>query len=726
MSGLGDARSIDPIQVALDDDVATDPTKDALRIELPDGSITINLGPVRRASENGGGFSANLAEDMPDDDLATVADELIQGIEEDERSRSDWLEERADGIKLLALKVEKPDASEEGAGRSKSRDTLLLEAVLRFQANASGELMPVDGPVKIRDDNQAGSGTDRSALADDLETDLNHYLTSIATEYYPDTDRMLFWTGFGGSGFKKVYRCPVRCRPVSEAVDAADIIVSNAATDLANADRVTHVVKMPKATMKRMQILKAYRDVGLLGSSGGDLPNAVDRAKENLSGVKPSQRPQDEPFTLYECYCQIDLPGYEHEEDGEPTGLPLPYKVVIEKTSREVLEIRRNWLEDDDMRMPRKRFVKFPFVPGLGFYDIGLLHIAGNPTVTATALLRIMVDAGIFGNFPGFLHAKSAGRTQTNVINVMPGTSVPVDTNGLDDIRKSILPLPYKTPDSATLELANAIRENGAKVAGTAELQVGEGRQDTPVGTMIAIIEQATKVLDAVHKRLHRAQGEEFALLRDLFKETPEDFWRLNKSPSRAWDEQTFLDALEDCDFVPVADPNTSSHVQRIMKAQAVYQMAQQDPVSFDKPSVYKLIGDTIRVSNFESLLAKGPPPAPSAPPPTVADLAKMKSADADMIEAQTKASASKSQDAIDAADAQNRAADRQSKEKIASLDLAKEQLAVEGKLKAQAFQAGHDQQHEAMRQQADHAHDVRMAGLGAALKPQTPPAGNA
>ena len=709
----------DPIDIALDDDVATDPSKDAVTIELPDGSIKINLGPVRRASQGGGDFDRNLAEDMPAADLASIADELIQGIEEDDRSRAEWLDERADGIKLLALKIEKPGSNEAGAGRSVVRDTMLLEAVLRFQANASGELMPVDGPVKIRDDAQTGGSTVRSDLAEDLETDMNHFVTAIATEYYPDTDRMLFWTGFGGTGFKKVYRCPIRRRPVSESVDAADLIVSNATTDLANANRITHVVKMQRSTMKRMQILKAYRDVSLIDPVAEN-DNAVNKAKAGLSGVKTSQRPQDEPFTLYECYCQIDMPGYEHEDRGEFTGLPLPWKVVIDKNSREVLEVRRNWAEDDDMQLPRRRFVKFSFVPGLGFYDIGLLQIAGNPSTAATALLRIMVDAGMFGNFPGFIHAKQAGRQQTEILNIAPGTSVPMETGGAD-IRTAVMPLPYKTPDGATLSLLNAIEEKGQRVAGTAELQVGEGRQDAPVGTTIAMIEQATKVLDAVHKRLHRAQAEEITLLRDLFRETPEDFWRLNKSPSRQWDEQTFLAALDDVDFVPASDPNTSSHVQRIMKAQAVYQMAQADPAAFDIPAVYKFIGQTIRVSDFASLLAKGPPPAPQAPPPTLKDQAAMESARAQTLEAQTKAKQAGAQSQIDAADVQNRAADRQSDEKIAALGFAKEQQAVQGKLQAEAFAQGHDAEVDRQGQARDHAHDIRKMGLGAALQP--PPA---
>ena len=725
-------------------DLTRDPSKDVVHIDTADGGVIVNLGPAIRDHKDVK-FHDNLAESLMDTEMSDIAEDLIQGIEDDDKSRTDWLNERAEGIKHLALKIEKPDDSADGGSqRSMSRDTLLLEATLRFQANAGGELLPADGPVKVRDDAQAGPTTARSQLADDLETDINHYLTTIATEYYPDTDRMLFQVGFGGTGFKKVYRCPIRRRPVSESVEAPDLIVSSQATDLNNAERITHVVRMSRATMKRMQILGAYRDCDLGEPAYGALDrNAVDEAKENSSGLKRGQRLKDEPYILYECYCLIDVPGFEHEEKGKLTGLPLPYKVVIEKTSRQILEIRRNWEQDDEMQMAKVRFVKFPFVPGpFGFYDVGLLNIVGNPTATNTALLRILVDAGIFGNFPGFLYAKGAGRQNRLQFNIEPGQGVEIDTAGLA-LSAAVMALPYKGPDPSVLSLMEQITESAQRVAGTAELQVAEGRADAPVGTTLAMIEQATKMLNAVHRRLHQSQAREFGLLVELFRENPQDFWRFNKSASRDWDEQSFIQALDDCDLVPAADPNTSSHLQRIARAQAVYQIAKDMPQKFDIDKVLDICGKALREPDFMDAVLKGSPPPPQPDPKA---LAAQKSADADMIEAQAKAKQVEQQGQDQGGQTALKQAELQSKEKIAGLGFAKEQVAVQGKLQNTHLQAtadtlqdrdrqtadlhhqvnaqAADQLHEHLSRKADQVHDVRMAGLGALLQPKSESSG--
>ena len=318
------------------------PGKPNVVVDLPDGSVSIHLGagaqnnqPLKDAK-----FDANLALHLSESYLGTLADELLRGIEEDERSRSEWLEERAEGIKLLALKIEKPSTAQQGASAgvdntSRSRNTMLLEACLRFQATASSELLPTGGPVKV-EDKLSQDTMEGDELAQLLEDDFNYYLTQTAREYVPDTERMLLWTAAGGSGFKKVYRCPIRRRPVSESVDAANLCVSNAATDLANADRVTFTSTMRQSVMKRMKHLKVYRDVDLSLPSVEPL-NAVDEQKQEITGVTISNRPEDIPYTILECYCQIDLEGDENKEkNGEPTGLPRPYKVAIEKSSRQI------------------------------------------------------------------------------------------------------------------------------------------------------------------------------------------------------------------------------------------------------------------------------------------------------------------------------------------------------------------------------------------------------
>jgi hypothetical protein len=391
-----------------------------------------------------------------------------------------------------------------------------------------------------------GMNQSNEELAEALEKDMNHYLTSCAPEYYPDTDRMLFWTGAGGQGIKKVFNCPLRRRPVSESVDAEDLIVSNATTTLENCGRITHRIRMRPSVLKRMQIIGAYRDVEISKSNIQQTQNAVDKAKAEVQGIRTPnyQRPEDADEEIYESYCELNIPGFEHKnKNGKVTGLQVPYKVVVHVQSRQVLEIRRNWEEGDDLCMPRQYFVDFPFVRALGFYAIGLIHIVGNTTTALTASWREMLDAGMFSNFPGFLYAKQVGRQLTNQFRVPPGGGVALDV-GAGKIADYVMPLPYREPGAAFMGFIDKIQELGARVAGSAEIPVGEGTQDVPVGTTMALIEQATKVLDAVHKRLHTAQAQEFKLLKDRFKEDPEAFWRHNKKPTIPWRKEQFLKAL--------------------------------------------------------------------------------------------------------------------------------------------------------------------------------------
>jgi hypothetical protein len=677
-----------------------------------DGGAIIDLNPHQPKPKSlaDAKFYDNLAEAMGETALGTLADELLRGIEDDEESRKDWLEDRAEGIKLLALKIEKPSGNQGGASAvvdntSRTRHTLLLEAALRFQANARSELLPTDGPVKV--ENADGADTlEGDDLAQALEDDFNYYMTVTASEYYPDTDRMLLWTGVGGSGFKKIYRCPIRRRPVSESVDAADLCVSNAATDLLNADRVTFTTRMRQSVMKRMQHLKVYRQVDL-GQPSQPTQSAVDEEKQEVTGVRVSMRPEDAPYTIHECYCMIDVPGDEHREKGEPTGLPRPYKVTIDQSSRQILEIRRNWREDDEMEQRRETFVKFPFVPGFGFYDLGLIHIAGNPTVAATALLRIMIDNGIFSNFPGFLVAKSLLKQNTTDISVPPGGGAPIDTSMIEggDIRKAVMPLPYQATNQATMALFQNIVETGSKVAGSPDIAVGEGKQDAPVGTTIAMIEQATKVVDAVHKRLHQAQGKEFELITDLFRENPEDFWRFNvrKNKGSTWDAAKLQKALNDYNLVPRADPNTSSNIQRIMRAQALYMMAKANPELFQISVVLDYVLRTLGIRNPDSLTQpqqnQAPPPSPEAQAKMIQAQADSKNADAKMLDAQVRAKNVNVDNA-------NKDADRNADLKIAAVKLKTEQTIHGQDLQADAASQASEQQHDLQK----HA-----MGLGAA-----------
>ena len=625
-----------------------------LKIEHGDGSITVSLDgkPIEEAEgkEDGGWFD-NLVDEIDDSELGRISSDLLRGIEDDISSRKDWIEDRATGVKLLGLKIEVPGlmGASDGApveGMSRVRHPLLLEAVLRFQANARSELLPTDGPVKIRnDDNNADLEEDQTA--DARERDLNHYLTTVATEYYPDTDRMLLMLGFGGTAFKKVYYCPLRNRPVSETVDADDLIVNNAATDLANARRITHRVFMRPSTVKRLQILGVYRDIVLSQPLAPKL-DSLQREEKAQQGLSPeSSNPDDRDREIYECYCELDIVGFEHKWKGKVTGLEIPYRVTVDLSSRQILSIVRNYNEDD-LKLPtaRQNFVKYTFVPGMGFYDIGLLHILGNTTNAITAAWRELLDAGMYSNFPGFLMADTGARQNTNIFRVPPGGGALVKTGGLP-ITQAIMPLPYQPPSQALMQLVGDMAMTGMRIGGTSEQQVGEGKADAPVGTTLAMIEQATKVMNAVHKRIHASQATEFQLLVERFKEHPESFWQRKGKMAAQWDEAKFLQAINDYDLVPQADPNTSSHGQRMMKIMAIKQLQAANPSMYDPVAVDTAALQAIGWSNPQQFLA--PAEAQAKPPPELQQImaeiavkqeeadARMKVADAKVAETQAK-----------------------------------------------------------------------------------------
>jgi hypothetical protein len=699
----------DTVVVMDADDDADQPELDAtgnvLRIDHGDGSISVSLDgkPIQSARKRDQDeWFANLAEDIDENELSRIAELLIKGIEEDIDSRKEWIEDRAQGLRLLGLKIEIPgqQGTADGApveGMSRIRHPLLLESVLRFQANARAELLPTDGPVKVRvDSNQDSPEVDQQA--DYLERDFNHYLTVTAKEYYPDTDKMLFMLGFGGSSFKKVYFCPLRNRPVSETVDADDLIVNNEATDISNARRVTHRISMRPSVVKRMQIIGAYRDIELGEPKQKEL-DAVQLEKAAIQGTQSDVMvAEDRDREIYECYCELDISGYEHKLDGEITGLEVPYRVTIDVSSKKVLNIVRNYLEDDqDLPEATSHFVKYDFIPGLKFYGMGLLHILGNTTNALTAVWRELLDAGMYANFPGFLYAKTSGRQNSNIFRVPPGGGAQIDTAGMS-IQQSVMPLPYKEPSGALAAFAEQISQYGQRVGGTAEMQVGEGKQDAPVGTTLAIIEQAQKVLNSVHKRLHAAQADEFQLIAQCFREHPGSFWQRNKRPAGKWDEQTFLAALDNYELVPQADPNTASHIQRVMKVTALIQLAQQAPDLYNLDAVNREALLTLGWGNPTALLRdtvnQPPAPDPQGQAAAMAGQAAMITAQSKMMEAQVKVQDMQSksggqqgmspqdqvkmaeikQKNIDAQlDATNRKRDRESRERLAAVKLAEE-----------------------------------------------------
>lgn len=573
------------VVVELETDVADAVTvKDgAVEIEQPDGSVVIDFAPKPKAAPDDGKWFTNLATKVDAGKLGMIAEEMLTAIDADEQTRSDWVSQRTRTLELLGLKLEPPrnDVSQSSApleGMSSVRHPVLLEAVLRFQANARGELLPASGPAKI--DNQGRDSTERDELAEDLEKEFNNYLTTTASEYYPDTDAMLFSVGAGGAEFKKVYHCPLRDRPVSEWVNASDIIVNNTATDLRNAERITHRTMIAPSTMARMQKAGQYRDIAL--SQPNEQPDQITEKKAAISGVAAlPTRPEDQRHTVYEIYTRLDLTEY------APRGFKgqmLPFKISIDRDSRQVLELRRNWDKDDDLALARTWFVKFPYVRAFGFYDIGLGNILGNSAAALTAGWRIGLDNGMFSNFPGFLYNESAGRQLTNQIRVPPGGGMRIQT-GQQKIGDAVMALPYKAMDPSFVAFLQWMESDSQRVGGTAEVGVGEGKQNAPVGTTLALIEQATMVLSAVQKRLHQAQSEELQLLQGLFRDDPEAMWRSTPQRKRArpWDAAIMLKALGDYDFIAASDPNAASHMVRMMRGNALMQIAKDDPVNVNQ-----------------------------------------------------------------------------------------------------------------------------------------------
>lgn len=699
------------------------------RVLLPNGDMISRpygspVEPVELGEDEESDHNENLAEHLDDNVLNAIASELLQAIATDWQSSQGRRQDLTKALALLAIRVEEKTSTAVD-GQSVIRSPLLLEAVLGFQANAVAELLPASGPVKMRYDGDLGEDDESMQLTEDLERDFNHYLTTVASEYYPDTTRMLFDdVDLAGSGFKKVFRCPLRRRPVSESVSSADLIVNAGTTDLGNAQRITQRLQMAQSVVKRLQLSGHYLNVNLVTPT--EMPTALDEAKAKTQGLGAApQIPNTHRFTLYECYCEYDVPGYQHKKDGKVTGLPLPYRVTIETLSQKVLEVRRDWKEDDEHQMRRKTFVKYPFVEALGFYGIGLMHILGNTTEAMTAAWRILLDAGMFSNFPGFLYAKDASKSQeTNVLRVAPGTGKGIQTGGRP-IDQVVMPLPYKAPDQSFIALSKLITEAAQRCGGTPQLPIGEGKQEAPVGTTIALLEQATKMMSAVHKGLHAAQAEEFQMLKELFREDPESFWIHSKKRARKWDSESFLRALEDNDIVPSADPNTPSHMHRIMRAVGLVQLATSFPELANLREVLRI---AVEVLGWDPDVVLAPPPeeqAPQPPPELPIDRVGMAAVEAkkagDQLSAQVKLKDIQSREAIEAAklrqksqsDAQKLIAERQKLQ----LETQREHVKLQGEQQKMQMQhqvntAKHAQEREKLAQQARMG-AMKQMGLG-------------
>jgi hypothetical protein len=684
----------------------------ATKIETEDGGVIVYVGPRRIAKEDTE-FGDNLAESLPETQLNSIADELIRLIDQDNESRREWLDTRARGMELMGLRIEAmrsngSDGSAPLEGQSQIRATLLAEAVIRFGANAFAELCPSDGPAKVSEDT-SGSTEDLDVLSSALEHDLNHYLTTTDKVWVPDTDQMLLRVGLDGCVFKKIYHDPILRRPVSRAVFGDDLIVNNSSTSIYDAGRITHRVFMRPSMIRRMQLCGAYRDCDL-SEPGYIEKTPTEMQSEQISGIRKfdSWEQDDRDHEILETYCELDLEGFEHETDGSPDGLAVPYKVAIHRETRTVLDLRRNWDEDDEMCLPKTYFVQFPFIRGFGFYAIGLSHLLGNITNGITAAWREIVDAGMFANFPGLLVAKGAARQNNNIFRIPPGGSAEVETGGLP-IQQVAMGMPYKSPDAVWTSFVQQLNQEGKSLGGTAEIMVGEGRQDAPVGTTLALIEQAIKPLMATHKRLCAAQSDELQLLCERFKEDPEAFWRANKRMAWDWDAQVFLLALERSEIVTRADPNTASHLQRMLRNAALYNMAKDDPSAFQVTTIRRMCIRGIGFSNPDQFIN----PMPQGPPPDPKAQAAMLTGQAAMLDANTRAGQLQFDKQNAPLEAQRQQVESQTKIETSKMALQKQQLAT----KTAGFQAQNEarkpqmeqakQQHESQEAQFDRAHDT-------------------
>jgi hypothetical protein len=475
-----------------------------------------------------------------------------------------------------------------------------LGMVPTHNSGAMAEMLPAAGPVKCATIGNVTS--EEEQLAADFEADFNYFLTDIAKEFYPDTSRGLMHQGYAGQMYKKIYRDAMRQRPVSESVSMIDLIVSEEANDLDTAQRVTHQFFPSRSQVRRMQIVGRYADVNL-GQPTSQLPAANRQIKQSEGLTPMGLRPQDLPYNFYECDSDIDVGFYDINlmfERKAPEGLPLPYKVTLDKDSRQVLGVWRNWKQDDELYRKRNMYVKYGFVPGLGYHDWGFLQILGNQTRALRAIWRLLIDAGMFSNFPGGVKSKMA-RMSTNEIRPGPGEFQDIELPaGVNDIHQVLMAFPYQKIDAMFIQFAEMVEQGAMRLGGTVNLEVGEGRTNVPVGTIMSMIEQQTQIMSAVHKGNHASQKDEFIKLRELFAENPEDLWRLARDPKRRWETAS---EFMDINLTPASDPNTPSQIHRIMKATALMQIVQANPQMYDLRAVNSRILATINEPSPEELL---------------------------------------------------------------------------------------------------------------------------
>jgi hypothetical protein len=571
------AEQEEPIEIEIIDPEA---------VNIRAGDLDISITPEKDTSK----FHANLADDIDAEDLDMMAGELTEAVENDRNSRKDWEKSYKEGLKLLGLQYE--ERTEPWNGACGVFHPMITEAVVRFQSEAITESFPAQGPVRTK---ILGKETpEKKDAARRVEDDMNYELTEVMREFRPEHERMLWSLPATGSAFKKVYFDPSLDRQVSMFVPAEDIILPYGATDMDTCYRVTHVMRKTEQEIVRLQQAGFYRDITLPDPSREQTD--IQKAKDKETGFSDLN---DERYIIYEVHADLDIAGFEDtDDDGEETGIARPYVITIVKGTNDVLAVRRNWKEDDELCRKRQHFVKYDYIPGFGAYGFGLFHLIGGFAKSATSIMRQLVDAGTLSNLPGGLKSRGL-RIKGDDTPIAPGEWRDVDI-GSGALRDNILPLPYKDPSSVLYQLLSTIVEEGRRFAATADMQISDMSAQAPVGTTLALLERQLKVMTAVQARLHYSFKQELRLLADIIRDETEPQYDYDPEEGPRKAKKADYNHVE---IIPVSDPNAATMSQRVVQYQAVMQMAQMAPDIYDMPQLHRRMLEVLGIKHADKLV---------------------------------------------------------------------------------------------------------------------------
>ena len=584
------AAEVEPIEIDIEDPESVGIHADGLDVILETGD-----------DKEEEGFNDNLAEYLNANELSMLAGDLISDFDDDVSSRKDWIQTYVDGLELLGLKIE--ERAEPWEGACGVYHPLLAEALVKFQAETMMSIFPAMGPVKTV---IIGKETpEKKESAERVQDDMNFQLTEKMPEYRPETERMLWGLGLAGNAFKKVYYDPSLGRQVAMFIPAEDIVVPYGASDLQSAQRVTHVMRKTENELRKLQVNGFYLDVEL-----GDPVNSLDEVEKKIAEKLGFRATTDNRFKLLEMHVDLDLPGFEDEDEkGKPTGIALPYVVTIEKGTMQVLSIRRNWDPEDETKQKRQHFVHYGYIPGFGFYCFGLIHLIGAYAKSGTSIIRQLVDAGTLSNLPGGFKTRGL-RVKGDDTPIAPGEWRDVDVPS-GAMRDNIMPLPYKEPSQVLAGLMDTIIEEGRRFANTADLNLSDMSANAPVGTTLAILERTLKVMSAVQARVHYSLKQELKLLKIIIADyTPEEY---DYEPSEGTPRAKKSD-YDNVDVIPVSDPNASTMAQKIVQYQAVLQLAQGAPQLYNLPLLHRQMLDVLGIKNAAKLVPMDEDQKPTDP----------------------------------------------------------------------------------------------------------------